>query len=73
MKIINIEVRIPDDYKYIALEPFGTWMAFKNKPVIVEEQEGDDTLYYWGVQKDELEIANCGPEKENWRDSLQEI
>jgi hypothetical protein len=73
MKIINIEVRIPSGYKYIALQPFGNWTAFKNKPVIVEEQEGDNTLYYFGVQHGELEICNCGPERENWRDSVKEI
>jgi hypothetical protein len=73
MKTITIPISVPDDFKWMALQPYGTWTAFKRKPVIVEEIEGDSTCYYWGVQNNELELSNNGPELENWKGSLKEI
>ncbi len=74
-KTISINLEIPDDYRWIACQPWGEWLAFKTRPKLVKEM-GCKT-YCWGLQKGEISLSDFGVEIKypdiSWQKSLKKI
>jgi len=71
MKVINLPIVLPDGYKWIARQPFGTWIAFKTRPEIIKDEAAMDTEY-WGDQDGEMDIGE-GEQGGNWRQTLRQV
>lgn len=76
-----IKLQVPKEYKWIAIQPWGQLVAFKDKPTIykaVEHQDEDGFIpSYWKVADgfrfhDELPITESISNK-GWRKSLCKI
>ena len=76
MKTIIISIKVPDDYKFLAVQPYGDINLFKNKPSIISDGEKEE---YWDLQNDEISVfGDASPllslnMDENWKNSLKEI
>ena len=83
MKKINVEILVPDNFKFLARDMDGKLYAFENKPSLA----ADITCDTWDVKEGKLlqitnpvflseeGITHTGVDSElgDWRDSLTEI
>ncbi len=77
-KTLNLTIQIPDDYNFLASQPWGTIMLFKNKPKVHSEMDGDTKLEYWDKQSSEIELVGDSDLeklniKEDWKNSVIEF
>ena len=75
MKTINIQLNIPDRYKWLAVQPWGEITLFANKPEIESPPDGYE---FWSVSKDEASLTNDNEiedlnKVEDWKTSLRPI
>jgi hypothetical protein len=70
MKTIIVNIIVPDEIKYIAIQPWGEVMGYINRPVIANPYTVGEE--YWDIQDGEVSITKMGDET-NWRESLKEI
>lgn len=79
-KTITVPIEIPADYKYLARQPWGEIILFKNKPSIYV----GDSHSYWESQKDEFCLINnfelcptnsfwMEQQSKTWKESLVEL
>lgn len=75
MKKIFVQVEIPTDYKWVAVQPWGEIMAFKHKPTLLTvTEDGIKLSPFWKMQANELVISNKGvPANESAEKTLQRI
>jgi len=75
-KTIELKIKIPVSYKWMAINSFGEILIFKRKPEIVKS-EYSDLGEYWGCQDDEISILSENllvfNQNKDWKDSLTKI
>ena len=73
-KKLRLQINVPADYRYLAIQPWGETVIFKKEPVVFIE--GSDE--YWKMQMDEISMANhqnivCLNYPKNWKNSVKKI
>ncbi len=86
-KTITLTLNVPNNIKYLAVQPWGEIMLFPKKPRIVLDRpltEPDNTVdssEYWDVQVGELTLSSednkgviedCNRPK-NWKETVQKL
>ena len=69
MKEVYIKVLVSDNYKFLILQPWGSILAMREKPVLDNDGAGD----FWGIQDGEIELSECGPKLADWKNEIREI
>ncbi len=71
-KKITISLKVPKEYNWTAIQPYGSIIFFKDKPTIFLDEDG---ITYWAEQDDEIETDFWMEENQtvNWKKSLRRI
>lgn len=77
-KTINLSIKVPSDYRYLAQQPFGDFYLFKDKPVLAQGVTGEE---FWDCQGSEIAILGSRDHSvlsflnicEDWKNSVKDL
>lgn len=58
-KSVTLKIKVPVEYKYLAVQPWGEVSLFKRKPKWVTAEWSENT-FFWDTQTDEISLLGEG-------------